>query len=197
MFAAPSTSEDDVLPWSRTQQAAFLIFMGRAVREAVKNVQAEWAKQIRKAEAAASAKTKGDDPAFTSVVSLLTADVGIRGLLYVTNDLCCLESSELSLATWKTDDPAEPDQASIAAAVKSLSKTDAGGFLQRMAVQLALFDWRSSAAPGLSDSEVTVRKSLRGSGGYREMRRLLLEHLSKAKDDVGSSARAALKTLKR
>ena len=196
LFAAHSTSEDDVLPWSRTQQAAFLIFMGRAVRDAVKNVQADWAKQIRKAELILSAKARGDDPAFTSVVSLLTADVGIRGLLYVTNDLSCLESTELSLATWKTDDPAEPDQESITAAVKSLSKTDAGGFLERMAVRLALFDWRSSAAPGLSDSEVTLKKSLRGSGGYREMRRLLLEHLSKAKDDVGSSARTAMKILK-
>jgi hypothetical protein len=197
LFGAPSASQDEVLPWSRTQQAAFLIYMGITVRDAVKNVQAEWAKEIRNLERVTdNANRSGDDPAFSSSVSLLTADVGIRGLLYVTNDLCSLESGKLALEKWTTNDSAEPDPASITAAVKSLPKAAAGKFLQRIAAHLGQFDWRSSAAPGLTLDEITVRKALRGSGGYREMRRLLLEHLAKAKDDVGPSARAALKTLK-
>jgi hypothetical protein len=194
LFGAPSTPQDEVLPWSRTQQAAFLIFLGIQVRDAVGHVQAEWAKQIRKSES--SDKAKEGDPAFASPVSLLTADVGIRGLMFVANDLCCLKVSSLSLSKWTSDDSAEPDAASITGAVKSLSKTDVGKFLQKMAGHLARFDWRSSAAPGLTPDEVTVRKTLRGSGGYREMRRLLLEHLATAKDEVGSSAKSALKVLK-
>jgi DGQHR domain-containing protein len=196
LFGAPSAQRDEVLPWSRTQQAAFLILMGITVRDAVRGVQAEWAKEIRNGEAAGARRGKGDDPAFTSVVSLLTADVGIRGLLFVTNDLCYLDSGQLHLAEWSTDDSADPDAQSIAAAVRSLSKTDAGKFLHKMAAHLAQFDWRSSAAPGLTADEVTVKKTLRGSGGYREIRRLLLEHLSQAKDDVGATAKSALKVLK-
>jgi len=196
LFAAPSISQDEILPWTRTQQAAFLIYMGIQVRDAVKRVQSDWAKQIRSLRQSVKSANTTDDPAFTSAVSLLTADVGIRGLLFVTNDLCCLKAGTLSLAEWISGDSADPDVASVSAAVKSLAKTDVGEFLHRMAGHLAKFDWRSSAAPGLSEDEETVRKTLRGSGGYREMRRLLLEHLAESKDDVGASARSALKILK-
>lgn len=192
LFAAPSAPLEEVLPWSRTQQAAFLIFLGIQIRDAFGDTQAEWAKQIRKAE---PAKDRTNDPAFTSAVSLLTTDVGIRGLLFVANDLCCLKSEDLSLADWTTNDAAEPDPASISASVRSLSNTEAGAFLRRMAGHLAEFDWRSSAGPGLTAEEITVKKTLRGSGGYREIRRLLLNHLSTSEDDVGLAARSAVQIL--
>lgn len=185
LFGAPAGG--NVLPWSRTQQAAFLIYFGLQVEEAVDGFRGDWAKQIRK-EAGAS---KGRDSAFSSHVSLLASDVGIRGLLYVANDLCCLKAEDLALRSWTTDDSTRSDSDAIAAAVKSLAKTEVGGFLKRLAGDLARFDWRSSAAHGLTPEEVTVKKTLRGSGGYREIRRLLLDHLSRAGGDVGVAARSA------
>jgi len=195
LFGAPTSQREEVLPWSRTQQAAFLIFFGNKIRDAVKTTQLSWAKEIRKA-AAPELLAAHDDPAFTSPVSLLTADVGIRGLLFVANDLCSLRSSHLSLHSWISDDSSEPDAGTISAAIKSLKRSPVDKFLGQLADILATFDWRSSAAPGLSSEEVTVRKTLRGSGGYREMRRLLLDHVSKSSGEIGASAKSALKLLR-
>src|ERR1035438_8960072 len=122
------------------------------------------AKEVRAGEPSVDSASS-DDPAFVSPVSLLAADVGIRGLLYVTNDLCCYMSRGLELANWVADDSTEPDTAGISAAVKSLAKTKVGAFLGDIAEGLARFDWRSSAAPGLSQQEITLKQSLRGNGG--------------------------------
>jgi hypothetical protein len=194
LFGAPASATDGVLPWSRTQQAAFLILLGSNVRDAIKRAKFPWAEQIRRIDPQGS--LDDTDPAFASPRSLLTSDVGIRGLLFIANDLCFLRSSQLGLSKWTIDEPSEPDPRSIADAVKSLSKTQIGDFLKRLAGHLAKYDWRSSAAPGLSPDEVTVKKTLRGSGGYREMRRLLLEHLATSADDMGNTAKSALKILR-
>jgi hypothetical protein len=189
LFASPSANENDVLPWSRAQQAAFLIFIGIQLRDAVRSEHGEWAEAIRAVEPRADA-AGATDPAFASAVSLLATDIGIRGLLYATNDLCCHRSQDLELANWVVNDSAEPDTAGISAAVKSLDNTKVGAFLGAIAERLARFDWRSSAAPGLGQQEITLKQSLRGNGGYKVMRRLLLEHLSGAGGKVGSSARS-------
>ncbi len=194
LFGAPPSSKGEVLPWSRTQQAAFLILFGTSLREAIKKTRSPWSKYIRDAEPQES--LQGTDPAFVSAQSFLTSDVGIRGLLFVANDLCFLRSTELSLSSWNIDRPTEPDHQSISNAIDSLAKTETGKFLKLLSTHLADFDWRSSAARGLLPQEVTVKKTLRGSGGYREMRRLLLDHLSKFTDDVGTAAKSALKILK-
>jgi len=188
LFASPSANENDVLPWSRTQQAAFLIFIGIQVRNAVRSEHAEWAEAIRAAEPTAD-PASARDPAFASAVSLLASDIGIRGLLYATNDLCCYRSRDLELGKWVINDSAEPDTAGISAAVKSLNHTKVGAFMGDIAERLARFDWRSSAAPGLNPQEITLKQSLRGNGGYKVMRRLLMEHLSAARGEVGSSAK--------
>ena len=142
MFASPSANENDVLPWSRAQQAAFLIFIGIQLRDAVRSEHGEWAEAIRAVEPRADA-AGATDPAFASAVSLLATDIGIRGLLYATNDLCCHRSQDLELANWVVNDSAEPDTAGISAAVKSLDNTKVGAFLGAIAERLARFDWRS------------------------------------------------------
>ncbi|HEY0367804.1 MAG TPA: hypothetical protein VGC73_15130 [Pyrinomonadaceae bacterium] len=82
LFGAPLRSHDPVLPWTRAQQAAFLIFMGKCFRDAVKRTHATWAKDLRKVQAHL---TKNTDPAFEGDYSLINTDQGIRGLLHVTN----------------------------------------------------------------------------------------------------------------
>ena len=52
------------------------------------------------------------------------------------------------------------------------------GRVRTFAQALATYDWRASSAPGLSESEETLRQGFRGSGGYRSLREDVLKHLS-------------------
>ncbi|HEY0367802.1 MAG TPA: hypothetical protein VGC73_15120 [Pyrinomonadaceae bacterium] len=69
-------------------------------------------------------------------------------------------------------------------------------FLETIASHLASFDWRASSAPGLSDSERLHKAALRGAGGYKELRRMLLAHVAQKTDAVGKTAAAAMTLLK-
>jgi DGQHR domain-containing protein len=194
LFGAPLRSHDPVLPWTRAQQAAFLIFMGNCFRNAVKRTHATWAKELRKVQAHL---TKHTDPAFEGDYSLINTDQGIRGLLYVTNDLCYLKAEDLDLQGWQAgDDAAASDAAAVTAALKSIDAQPVAQFLEATASHLASFDWRASSAPGLSDSERLDKAALRGAGGYKELRRMLLAHVAQKTDHVGKTAADAITLLK-
>jgi DGQHR domain-containing protein len=194
LFGAPLRSHDPVLPWTRAQQAAFIIFMGRQFRDAVKRTHAPWAKDLRKTQAHL---TKNSDPAFEGDYSLINTDQGIRGLLYVTNDLCYLKAEDLGLQDWQAgDDAAASDADAVTAALKSLDGQPVAEFIETIASHLASFDWRASSAPGLSDEDRLDKAALRGAGGYKELRRLLLSHVAARTDDVGRAASSAISLLK-
>ncbi len=81
LFGAPVGEHRLVLGWSRSQQAAFLIFIWNELRKAVSQAKYDWAEALRKN------KTKsllGDDPAFSGGSSLLNTDQGVRGVLFIT-----------------------------------------------------------------------------------------------------------------
>jgi hypothetical protein len=194
LFGAPLRSNNPVLPWTRAQQAAFLIYMGKHFRDAVAQSRAAWAKELRKAEARL---TESTDAAFDGDYSLINTDQGIRGLLYVTNDLCYLKDEDLALQDWQAgDDAAASDADAVTAALKSLEHEPVAKLLEIIASHLASFDWRASSTPGLSDDERLRKAALRGAGGYKELRRLLLVHLAGYRDDVGKAALAAISLLK-
>ena len=194
LFGAPLRSNEPVLPWTRAQQAAFLIFMGKQFRDAVRRTHAPWAKDLRKVE---TPLTKSSDPAFDGKYSLINTDQGIRGLLYVTNDLCYLRAEELSLQDWQAgDDAAASDATAVTAALVSLGSQPVADFLGKITSHLASFDWRASSAPGLNDDERLDKAALRGAGGYKELRRLLLAHVAEKTDDVGKTASVAISLLK-
>src|SRR5439155_15344453 len=51
LFGAPAGAQPDqqeALPWSRSQQAAFLIFVWQQLRDAVKSRQEPWVKALRR-----------------------------------------------------------------------------------------------------------------------------------------------------
>lgn len=193
LFGAPVGKHAEVLPWSRAQQAAFLIFAGRCLRDALYVCKEPWAKSLRDVTTQAG---KEKDAAFYGPYTLLTSDQGIRGLLYVANDLCYVRAQELQLDIWEIDGgAAAADGDAVKRALISLGKQRAAVFLGQVAEGLAKYDWRTSSFPDLSDDERIRKAALRGSGGYRELRQDLLRHLAGEKKDVGKAAKQALSAL--
>jgi hypothetical protein len=195
LFGDSLGKDEDVLPWSRAQQAAFLILMGSLVRDAVKNCREDWAKELRKAPGQ-GAKEEEKNPAFYGPYTLLATDQGIRGLLYVTNDLSYVRAKILDLTDWESEVGAgASDLDAVNRAFKSLKKQKATAFLEQLAGCLATYDWRTSSAPALTEDERVRKAALRGSGGYKELRVSLLKHLSKCEKEVGKAAKEVISNL--
>jgi hypothetical protein len=195
LFGSAPSEHTPVIPWNRPMQAAFLIFAGQAIQEAVKASHSKWALFLR--DIGDTNLNRGDDPAFYGSYSLLSTDQGIRGILYVMNDLCLIQSSFLQLADWSWESIAkQPNRKSAAAtdeevvtiALKSLTKEPVVDFLTAIARQLATYDWRTSSTPELTDAERLKQAVFRGSSGYKELRMQLLDHLAEAKGLVGKAA---------
>jgi hypothetical protein len=205
LFGAPRASNDPVLPWTRSMQAAFLIFCGALLRTAVEKTKAPWAVFLRDAE---GNKLFGDevDAAFYGRYSLLTTDQGIRGILHVFNDVCFVEAASLELSDWTEDDvfgsaklrkTAATDDDAVTAALESLKDTVAASFLKKIATSLAGYDWRTSSAPGLSDAVRLRQAVFRGSSGYKEIRVQLLKQLETDGGVVGKAAASVLQSVVR
>lgn len=196
LFGAKIGDDDEVLPWSRSQQAAFLILLGQLVRDAINGCTEEWACALRSWKQVEDT-AKAADPAFYGTNTLLNTDQGIRGVLYVTNDLCYIRAKELRLGDWMPSDEngAASSEEAVSEALSSLAGQAAAEFLGEIAETLPTYDWRTSAAPNLSEEERTAKGSFRGSSGYRELRRQLLVHLAGAHGNVGEAATAVLKAL--
>jgi len=184
------------LDWDRAQQAAFLILVWSVVAEAVRSSREVWAENLREFPLQEELPLSGDaqelDPAFTSRYSLLTTDQGVRGVLQVTNDMCYVSAARLKLADWEWHgDLGEGtiSEETVQQALDSLYGQAVLGFLESIAAELATFDWRTSATPGLDDDQRKAQMIFRGSGGYTELRRQLALLLAEASDpDVRQAA---------
>ena len=164
----------------------------------MKNTQADWAATVRKSQ---QKKLINDtDPAFFGSQSLLNTDQGVRALLFVTNDLCFVSADRLQLSKWARKDVQDSStHEAIDMLLRQLIDEPVGKFVTRISNCLASFDWRSASAPGLSEDQLILRKAFRGSGGYRELRRQLLMHLSDERScfdgDVRNTAAFVFQTL--
>ncbi|WP_135210305.1 DGQHR domain-containing protein [Vitreimonas flagellata] len=175
LFGGRYDDDDEVLGWSRAQQAAFLIYAARALHRAITNTNADWAQDLRQSSVA---KNKSDDAAFYGPYALINTDQGVRGFLHVLNDLCFASASRLALDKWAADEAAgAADETAVSNALRGISEQKIAGVLDDIAKNLATFDWRSSAAPNLSEEQRLAKLAYRGSGGYLELRRRILEHL--------------------
>jgi DGQHR domain-containing protein len=195
LFGAPIRADLEVLPWSRAQQAAFLIRAWQLLFEAIRGSEPAWAKALRPSRAL---KPSDTDPAVEGPSTLLNADSGLRGVLHVLNDVCYVMAGELRLGLWETEDSedaAATDDDAVAAAVQSLKTTAIDPFLTAWAEGLATYDWRSSSAPSLTESERVAKLVFRGSGGYKELRKQLLRHLTQSVGPVSTAATQALDAL--
>ncbi|NJN92457.1 MAG: hypothetical protein HC878_20245 [Leptolyngbyaceae cyanobacterium SL_5_14] len=194
LFGAPIGSDEEVLPWSRSQQAAFLIFVWQCIGSAVTNCREPWAESLRSGKQHSSLK---EDPAFAgSYDTHLNTNIGTRGILHITNDFCYLKSEELGLRNWVADDEVgTPDDEAIRRALESLAIQEVATFLRDLAVALVEYDWRTSSAPGLSRDEQRLKAAIRGGAGYKELRIQLLEHLANTSGHIGQAAQEVINAL--
>ena len=183
LFGAPlSEKPDQVLSWSRAQQAAYLIFLWSELEREIEGTNASWAKHVRQRTGPRQPELIGDerDPAFAGVYSLLATDQGVRGFLQVSNDLSFVLAEELELDSWKRDRASgATDDEEVSAAVLELGTLQKiATFVSELCSITAQFDWRSLATPGLTEEERNQQALYRAGSGYREVRRNLLRHLS-------------------
>jgi DGQHR domain-containing protein len=196
LFGSPIGSHKLTLPWSRPEQAAFLIVIGQCFQDAIKGSEKPWAKVLRRVENW-SHSSDNDDPAFYGQHTLLNQDQGIRAFLYITNDLCYVKADALKLADWGgIRDINAKDVEQVNEAINSLKKEKTiMKFLKELSSVLATYDWRASSAPGLEENEALLKAAFRGSGGYKELRRHLLRYLSQSQESIAKAAKEVLEVL--
>ncbi|MFC3816520.1 DGQHR domain-containing protein [Lysobacter sp. GCM10012299] len=185
------------LPWTRPQQAAFLIKLWQLCEQAVAHSNDTWTEQLRLHGKVQSNLIPEDvpDPAFRGPQTMLNQEQGIRGLLSVSNEILFDQAESLGLQDWETDDSRGSTTSidEITHALDSLANQPFRGFMESLASALATYDWRSADASGLTYDEKLKRRAFRGSGGYAALRSDLLMWLSKRDDDIGQMASGLLR----
>lgn len=178
-FYGVAQQGEAVIPWNRKQQAAFLIFLGSALKKAIRlKTDVPWISSINNGQL-----QDLSTPGFESKESLLATDQGIRGLLDVANLVLCSLYSELkeSYFSWRYDEVGEGGCEDIDALIASLEKSKLAfaEMTMRLMDLLAEFDWRGYNAQFAADEEnEKMRKAgFRGSGGYKLIRNELLKHI--------------------
>jgi DGQHR domain-containing protein len=201
LFGAPSGEDQLMLSWTREQQAAFLIYAWQRVAEKVAASKDQWARHLREL-ASARNPDGGDadkpDAAFAGRFTLLDTDQGVRGVLFITNDLCMLSKAKLKLSEWGTTEVREgSDEEEVSSQLKALAKHPVAKLLAEIATDIATFDWRTYGTPELDEEARLRAAAYRGSSGYKELRRQLLVHLaengSQRVASLASEARTELK----
>lgn len=188
LFGAPAGHDEMTIPWNRSQQAALLIYLWNSLEKSIKRLHVDWTEKLRAADY--KRKVEGD-PAFSGPHTLLNNDQGISVVLNVTNDLLFKNANDLKLKKWQLS-----PEITVSEALENLSKKQKQiiVFIDHLAETLSTFDWRSSGAEKLTETERTLKLSFRGGSGYREFRRQLLKHLSKD-TKLAKNAKEIYKTL--
>ena len=189
LFGAP-LKDGNLLFWNRTQQAAFLLFAWESMQKAVEECKEEWAKGLRNYYKSPQGKLfedelQGLDPAFSSKLSLLATDQGVRGFLYVVNDLIYMTTDEFNLNEIQSSDEIKEETISHVDVQKALTtfrkSTKLKEYVEAISKELTNFDWRTASTVGLTETQRQKQMIYKGSSGYKEIRKNLLELLSKSK----------------
>jgi hypothetical protein len=197
LFASPISSagidEADPLPWSRAQEAAFLIHAFQLLESHVKANHDPWAAALREQNRSAPKSVPGD-AAFTGEYSLLTADQGVRAVLSVVNDIFYERAEKLLLAEWKVpdEDAGAIDAQAVKKALGNVKRQSFEKDLDALMKSLSTFDWRTYSFPNLSREMQQTKAGYRGSSGYKDFRRDLLEHVGRSGGENGKAANKLL-----
>ena len=192
-------AEPRLLPWGRSQQAAYLIFLWSELEQAVSHTDAAWADDLRqRAHGGQSSMLTDENPAFAGDYSLLSTDQGVRGFLHVANDISFVLAEDIEITSWL---PSRESAATMVDEVDlaiSMLRSDprSSDFARSFCSYVATFDWRTQGTPDLLP-DVRDRQALYRTGtGYREVRRHLLYHLLEQADPlIGDSASRLIKVL--
>lgn len=195
LFGEIKNATSEILPWNRAQQAAFLIFVGVELRDAIVKSDFEWIDALRE-DRQPELLELNIEPAMFGRKTFLNTDQGIRALWLVVNDIFISQLAEWKLYEWHpVDEYGNSSEEVITRELDNVRQTHLAGMIIELAQCLASFDWRTSTAKGLSDEQVLIRKGFKGSGGYVDLKRLILQHIA-AQDfapNVSAAASAALK----
>lgn len=184
---------DRVLPWKRSQQAAFLIIVWKEMAAATKKSSAEWKKSL--SSYGQSDLLNGLDPAFSGEHTLLGTDQGVRAVHNIFNAIFQHCHDEFRLASWADDSDLEenPSEETVTKAIGSFDqlKTAKEAITIIATALIEGFDWRLSSAPGLNETEKRYQSSYRGSGGYSLMMKDLLKVLRDTRNTTDYICEAA------
>jgi hypothetical protein len=189
LFGARPREHRPAVPWTRPQQAAFLVGAWARLAGAIDRARPEWARALRR---------RGAEPLMFAADSLLNTDQGVRAWLAALNDLTVVREAELGLAGWELDEVGDArDHGDVSRALAGLrGQTALCAHLDALARAAAGFDWRTAGAAGLDEGQRTLRLTFRGSGGYAQLRRRLLRHLAEGEEaDIARAAAAVLEVL--
>ncbi|MFI5160672.1 MAG: DGQHR domain-containing protein, partial [Sphingobacteriales bacterium] len=183
-----SQDTEEVLDWSRTQQAAFLILVWQSVENSIKKSRKGWAIDLRKKfkeQFELFNEEVDQEPAFVSKNSLFATDQGVRGIMQVTNDIFYVGLVDLGIKNISWDQFSYRDEEDVKIefvtnALRFLKTDKIKTFLDTLTDELMDFDWRTSSTEGLTNDERLKQMTFRGSGGYKELRKQLLTILSKS-----------------
>lgn len=186
LFQANLAGTDEPLPWTRPQQAAFLIQLWSDIRNSVeKSAGMHW---WTRCYGGAEKPLQG----FISRTSMLNQDMGVRAVLAVTNDIMFRQAKAWGLDSWTFASDDTINEGVISAAIASLSKTPFRQQMGDLAKNLVTFDWRSYDGPEVSTDEGRIKRSYRGSGGYTALSEDVLAAVAEGDDHVAHVARLML-----
>jgi DGQHR domain-containing protein len=192
LFGAPVGANDQTPSWNRAEQTALLIYLGNQVKASIRACTEDWATVLRK-QPRTDKNQAQVDWAFYGPNTLLNQDQGIRVLLHVLNDFLYLKADELALTNWGGSSADGAGEDDVTAALQSLEKqSDLKKFVDTLTKALSTYDWRASDAPELTEAQSLLKAAFRGSGGYGELRRHLLKHLTKGPKDIAECSREVL-----
>lgn len=176
--AAIDSLSDEVLYWSRTQQSAFIIRVWQICEDIFQNSTENWAEDLRAI----------DDSVVFSKFSMVSKDQGVRGILQVINDLLYVGANQLSLNEWEylyaSDDI---DLTEVEQAISSLAGTKVDIFIRDIFIELQSFDWRLPKTPNISEEDRKKQMIFKGSSGYKELRKQLLNILTESENKLLSN----------
>lgn len=179
-IAQKGGNTDRVIPWQRSQQAAFLILLWTQVHEATKISKAPWVNALL-------SNTQEDlthdlSPAFAGEHSLLATDQGVQAIHNIFNSIFQDSPDLFDLETWRAPSPSGPSitQEEINEVLASFNqlKTAKRALSAISTTIIDNFDWRLSTAPGLDEDERQMQSAYRGSSGYSLMMSKLVKTIS-------------------
>lgn len=197
--------DGNLLVWNRTQQAAFLILAWKSMTNAIEKCKEKWAEGIRAyyfnpQNTLFKEEVQNLDPAYSSKLSLISTDQGVRGFLNVINDMIYVMSNELNLNEIQSPDEIKEDRIDTLDVENSLAIFNGNKaltkYLTDITNELTKFDWRTASTPGL-DRETKQRQMVfKGSSGYKEIRTELLKLLQFSKEEyISKNATNIIKEL--
>lgn len=175
---------NQVVNWNRAQQAGFLILLWDTIANAIKTSQEDWANILRSDAAKDGVANKGNlDIAFTSKNSLLARDQGVRGVSLFANDFFYVLANsadwDLNDFYWGDDlDEKTIEIESISEAIRMFKEDKLFDIIEDFSAIVAKFDWRTTSASFSSDSERNKQALYKGSSGYKEIWKGLVELFS-------------------